>query len=876
MDETNQLLVAIGADISGLRREMNEAVNLIQNTSRRINSSLESIGDIGNKISAVGGVLTAGLTVPIVGLGVASVNAYADIQALQKGLESITGSVSVANREFEKLKQVAKLPGIGLQEAVKGSINLQAIGLSANTSRKILLEFGNAIASVGKGRVEFERAIYGVTQLANTAKPLGEDLNIIADALPQVRTLLQDAFGKTRSDDLAKMGVSSKQVLDVILKGLGELPRVSGGIKNAFENLKDSLTQNLARVGKSIDTAFDISGLINKLTGFLDNLITRFENLTPATQGVVLGTTALVAAIGPLLLGLGSILALIPTLVSGYKSLRTAVLAVNTAMLANPYTAVAIGLLAIGSALAIYYAGLETAKDRQDRFNNSLIKAQIEARNEQQELATLYQKTQDQSLAIDERRKAVDLLQKQYPGYFANIKDEIILAGKAGETYRQLTVDITKASRARVAQSELDKRNTDRLEKELELRKKIEGANKVYQLNSIEAAIKFNEDNPFGGIDIRKGVRAGVKEYNKILLEELANGYRQANKEDKNLKKILEDGLPAIAKLDIGGFDKTIPGADPKVKKERERQIAEIYPIGSIKELQQRAELLQKAIETTNNDLVKVRGLDKFGKETNKSGQPYFTGEILGLETAYDRLQQINAKIDLLQPPELKAPETTALNKFKTDFSTLASGVQTDVIKIGESFLYLPSVIAFGVDSLQIEAERIKEATQKLNESLGSIINTNVSEGIADAFSAIGQTLVNGGNLFQSLGKSLVSSFGKILTDLGKQMIQYGVSMLAIKIAMKSLNPYVAIAAGAALVALGAGITASVSKQSDSIGGSSGSVSTSTGANAPTFSASNSSSQGFSGGEYVFRLSGQDLVATFNRNVSAEDRVNAG
>lgn len=873
MDETNDLSISLGLDPTDLRNGLNEAERAIDGASRRISSSLENIGNLGQRIAGLGATLTASITVPLLGLATASVKAYGDIQALQKGLESISGSASVANREFEKLKEVAKLPGIGLQEAVKGSINLQAIGLSAGTARKVLLEFGNAVASVGKGRVEFERAIYGITQLANTPFPLGEDLNIIADALPQVRTLLQDAFGKTRSDDLAKMGVTSKQILDVILKGLGELPRVSGGIKNSFENLKDSLQQNLARVGKILDDNLDISGIINKVTEKIDLLISKFENLSPGVQKTILVVAALAAAIGPLLLAIGGIMTVIPILVNGFQALRTAILAVNTAMLANPYTALAVGLGLIATALATYYLTLETARDRQNRFNDALTKATIEARKEQVELAELYKKTQDQSIAIEERRKAVDLLQKQYPGYFGDLKDEIILAGKASQTYQQLSVDIYKASRARAAQAELDKRSADRLEKELELRNKLRDAYLVLRKNTPEAVIEFNRNNPFDGIDARDGIKEGVNKYVKKVSDELLVAFKSAYSEDAQLKKVIESGLSAITKLDANGVDKLIEGT-PKIKKEVQKQLAEIYPIGSIAELRQRAGLLLKAIETSNNDIIKIRGLDKYGKETNKLGLPIYTGEILSREKAVERLADLNMLIgEELKPVNINS--RGLLDQFGQEYSSFNDFMLGQVQRTGD---ILGTQLPTSIDNATLKTIEAKDkmvtALKELNESLNNVITSNLTNGISDAFASIGQSLANGNNVFKALGQTLLGSFGKILGELGKQLIQYGVGLLAIKVAMKSLNPYVAIAAGAALVALGAGVTASVAKQSESIGG--GNVSTSTGSTAnPNFS-SNYTSGGNSGNnEFVFRISGTDLVSAINRNVSSESRLNS-
>lgn len=320
-----ELKIGIGADNSGLNKGLQDAEKQIT----AFVSKIDKIANIGDQLSSIGQKMSVGLTLPILALGGSAIKAYGDIQSLQKGLEAVMGSGAAAGKEFEKLKDVARLPGLGMEEAVRGSINLQAIGMDADKSRKILSQFGNAVASVGKGKAEFERAIYGVQQLANTDFPLGEDLNIIKDALPQVSNLLKEAFGSSRSDELAKMGISSKQVLDTITAGLEKLPRVTGGINGAFENLGDSMKTSLARIGKIIDDTFDISGIIDKLTGYLDTAISYFENLSPAVQKTILVVTGLAAAAGPLLVVIGGLMSALPTIITGLGAVKVALVALT-------------------------------------------------------------------------------------------------------------------------------------------------------------------------------------------------------------------------------------------------------------------------------------------------------------------------------------------------------------------------------------------------------------------------------------------------------------------------------------------------------------------------------------------------------------------
>lgn len=871
----DELNIEIGADPSGLRQGLSESESLLQGFSQRISSSLERIGSIGQQLAGLGATMTAGITVPIVGLATASVKAYGDIQALQLGLESVAGSATYAGKQFKDMQEVAKLPGLGLQEAVKGSINLQAIGLSAGSAKNVLLQFGNAVATVGKGRVELDRAIYGVSQLANTEFPLGEDLNIIADALPQVRTLLGETFGATRSDDLKKMGVSSKQVLDAIITGLEKLPRVSGGIKNAFENLKDSTQQSLSRIGKSIDDAFDISGLINKLTDGIDKIITSFEELSPTTQKVILGIAGLAAATGPLLLALGGVMAILPIVSSGISALVDVMIA-----LVSPVGLVVIGLAALTAGILYYIDSQKDATREQDSWNDSLVKATISGEKEVSALAKLYEASQNQKLSIEERNKAIDQMQKEYPAYFENLSNEAILAGNAGKAYQALRVDIINASKARAAQAELDRRASKDLEEDLERRKKFQQAVKDFKFpKEVKLASGGFDDKSFKKSLSADEVKKIAQDQANALAEEGRKVVVERQKRDADLLNIIGSGQDAVLKLNQSGVDNLITaskGGTAKIKKAQEQQLKEVFPIGSIEELNQRAALLLKSINASNNDIIKIRKVDTKGNDIDKKGNPFLTGEILSREEAWKRLEQINANISLLDAPEIKPIDTSGLKMFRTELTDLAATIDTGVIKIGDSMFSLPQKLAFGVNSFTTASVAMEEAGNKLDNQLSRTVSDGLADSIQGSMSAIGGALVNGENVLKAVGNSLLSSFGKILGQLGQQLIEYGVGLLAVKISMKTLNPYVAIAAGAALSILGSALTSSISNQSSSIGGGGGSVSTSTGANTPNFSSNNSNNAGQSGGEFVFRISGTDLVSVFNRNVSLTDRVTAG
>lgn len=923
------LEVQLGAPPEQLGRDLNAAGQMIRNF---VNQT-ERIGDIGDKLSSLGQRLTAGLTLPIVGLGVASVKAYGDIEALQKGLTAVMGSASKATSELSKLREVAKLPGLGMQEAVKGSINLQSIGFSAGNARNILQQFGNAVATVGKGRAEFERAIYGVQQLANTQFPLGEDLNIIKDAVPQVSKLLTEAFGTSRSDDLAKMKVTSKQVLDVIVGGLEKLPRVAGGINGAFENLGDSMKTNFGRVGKVIDDNLNISGLIDKLTNGIDSLVSAFEDLNPGVQKGIIVVGGLAAAVGPLLVGLGGLMAVIPTIVSGAGALVSVFGALSGPI---GLTALAVGTLTAG--VIAYNVANESAEDRAERWSKSLSKATVTAQAEIASLDQLYKKTQDTSLSINERRSAVDELQKLYPYYFKNINDEIILNGGATKSYNELRGAIVNASLARAAQDELDKRSQKRLDQELKIRERI---NKAVASYKNPEPVNISISGGTGGVgtqitrtaDEVKRQAALVIFENVKALKKLGLDY---DKENKDLLNIIKDGYSDMAKVNADGgdnFAKTINF--DKAKKETEKQLAEIFPVGSIAELKQRSELLRKSIETSVNDIVKLRKVDAFGQETDKQGKPFLTGETLSVQEAKDRLEQLLAQISLMEvkPPTGLANLTSFKNSFASELNgiseaasgfnfSLGSGstnpfdgiiknidtlgssigkvenfrsaissnlqqmsadVATNVNSIGDSFLSLPKKIGLGVDSTTVKQAEFAKLVEDFNKDFEKLVSSSISNGLTDMFNSIGASIAEGGNAMSKIGNSLLGMFGSFLSSMGALLIKYG-TLAIVKGTLDEViktGGYQAIAAGVAAIAVGAALSVAggaIGAQAKK-GMNGGSVSTSGGADytGNTYSSNYTSGGNYGGGmgEVYFHIDGYELKGVLDRVNGKIDRLNA-
>lgn len=248
-----------------------------------------------------------------IGGGVAyAVKQAGDMQALKKGLEAVAGSSEEASKQFERLREVAKLPGLGLTEAIRGSINLQAAGLSANLAERSLKAFGNALATVGKGKAELDGVTLALQQISAKGKISAEEINQLNERLPQIRIAMQQAFGTADTEKLQKMGIDAQMFIEKITAEFEKLPAVTGGFNNSMENLGDNMKILAVKVGESFLPAIEkivvaVTPIVEKIAGWVE----QHPKLTAGILATALAVAGITAGVG--LLGLA-----IPAIITGF------------------------------------------------------------------------------------------------------------------------------------------------------------------------------------------------------------------------------------------------------------------------------------------------------------------------------------------------------------------------------------------------------------------------------------------------------------------------------------------------------------------------------------------------------------------------------
>jgi tape measure domain-containing protein len=283
----------MAANVDSAAKQMSASMNSAAKNMRN------DMDQLSFRAIMVGQALTMGVTAPIIGLGVAATKANMDMDSFTRGLNVVMGSAAASAREMERLKDVARLPGLGLKEAYQGSLNLQAVGLSAKQARDTLMSFGNALGTVGKGKNELAAVQEQVMQIISKGKVMTEDIRIIRNYVPQISAAMREAFGTANAEEIAKMGVSGEEFVNRIVKQLGKLPLMTSGVKNELENVQDAIFQGMAKIGE------DIAPMVISAAHAVSDLVGAFNELPkPIRQSVEAGL-GIAALVGPAVLVFG-------------------------------------------------------------------------------------------------------------------------------------------------------------------------------------------------------------------------------------------------------------------------------------------------------------------------------------------------------------------------------------------------------------------------------------------------------------------------------------------------------------------------------------------------------------------------------------------
>jgi tape measure domain-containing protein len=250
--------------------------------------------------------------------------------------------------------------------------------MSADAARETITQFGNAVARAGGGAEQFSGVTLALSQISAVGKVTQEDLNQIKERLPEFARVMKEEFGVVTAEGIRELGISSEEFIQRSVGALSNLERANGGLGNAFDNLKDNVTNSLAELGKAINNSLNLEAVFTALSEKINYLVEGFKGLNPATQEFIVKTALIVAAIGPAIFIVGKLITTFGALAGTIRLIRTTIILMSTAIssafasiLANPVILAVVTAIAAVGAIALYV--YDNWKAFSDNFKNIWI-----------------------------------------------------------------------------------------------------------------------------------------------------------------------------------------------------------------------------------------------------------------------------------------------------------------------------------------------------------------------------------------------------------------------------------------------------------------------------------------------------------------------
>jgi hypothetical protein len=92
-----------------------------------------------------------------------------------------------------------------------------------------------------------------MTQIVAKGVVSAEEINQIAERLPQIRTLMKEAFGTSDTEVLQKMGIGSDEFIAAIVDAASELERATMTSSAAMSNLQDDWKDFMQSIGDLVE-----------------------------------------------------------------------------------------------------------------------------------------------------------------------------------------------------------------------------------------------------------------------------------------------------------------------------------------------------------------------------------------------------------------------------------------------------------------------------------------------------------------------------------------------------------------------------------------------------------------------------------------------
>ena len=388
------LFVVLGMKSEQFKKALQESSVEVEKFSKSLYAQQRSFTKFGKSMESVGKEMSLKITAPLLLMAGLSVKAFGDEeQALSKlaaAIRSQGGDVASILPSYKAFaKEIQNTSTVADQTVVRMLQLANSYGVSGDAAKGVVKEALGMSKALG---IDEELAVKLTSALSKGS------IGMLGRYIPALKAVKDPAEKVAKAhEELAKMFSTVQAEADTSLGRLTQL-------KNITEDLSEEF-------GKII--AEGLSPFINKLkslVGWMQSLTEGQKKTIVISGAVAIGISTLVLVVGKLSLA--------------FVAAQKAVLSLTASMLANPYTAIAVGIAAVVAGIIYFIKILRDekkmlleVKDEHSGFTKSLA-------SEQTNLNTLFGVLKNNNSSLNERRAAIAKINEVYGAYLPKLLTE--------------------------------------------------------------------------------------------------------------------------------------------------------------------------------------------------------------------------------------------------------------------------------------------------------------------------------------------------------------------------------------------------------------------------------------------------------------------
>lgn len=559
------------------------------------------------------------------------INVRGEFQKTEVAFATMLGDGDKAKDLMEQMVELAAKTPFSLQDVSLGAKQLLAFQIPANEVLDTLTRMGN-IASGLSVPISRINLVFG--QVKAKGRLMGDDLRQFTEAgIPMVAELAKK-FNKTTAEisDMVTAGkIGFKDVKEVLFSLTDEggmffnlMEKQSATLSGRVSNLGDEFSQMLNKIGQNQE------GLLSSGIDGVTNLIEHYEDISNvllvliSTYGAYRAALIATVAIQRASIVAGHVQAFLQ-LASSIRSARDAQILFSTVTKANPYVIAATALAALSAALYVYYNRVSEAEKAQQELNAEISKQQAPIAATKTKIDSLVSAIKQENVSNSQRAEWLKQIKVLSNGRLNQLTVEEIRTNKASNAINGYIQQLQKEAEAKAYLTRI----TDYTEKREQLRAKLKTKLTAGDLldDLTDFATASNDKNGKGLSTLQ---RRNIRILNEINaqsgeIQKARDKVARLTKEGTNTSDVIADADTTKAENNA-----------KKVKKE----LAEIYSLNSIADLEQRIDLWNEALRKASGDSVNVLSKDKFG-DVFKTGKTVSVSEAVS-EVA--KLEEAKAK----------------------------------------------------------------------------------------------------------------------------------------------------------------------------------------------------------------------------------------